>query len=138
VNVDNPSEFEILASSGTGVDPQDKGVGKAMTYSYKYLLLRTFAIPTGEDPDKVHNGELEKQQTKVAPQKEEISTSPIKGDATTGQKKQIYDLLENPSITKDEKVKMLINVPKMTEERALEAIEKLKSAIIEREKKATS
>lgn len=24
-----------------------------MTYAYKYLLLRTFAIPTGDDPDKV-------------------------------------------------------------------------------------
>jgi beta-xylosidase len=24
-----------------------------MTYSFKYLLLRTFAIPTGDDPDKI-------------------------------------------------------------------------------------
>lgn len=53
-------EYEILASSGTGVDTQDKGVGKAMTYAYKYLLLRTFAIPTGEDPDKISSEELDK------------------------------------------------------------------------------
>ena len=46
-------------SSGTGVDTQDKGVGKAMTYAYKYLLLRTFAIPTGEDPDKISSAELD-------------------------------------------------------------------------------
>lgn len=59
VNIDKPSEYEILASSGSGVDTQDKGVGKAMTYSYKYMLLRTFAIPTGEDPDKISNEELE-------------------------------------------------------------------------------
>ena len=52
-NVDDPSDFIIAASSGTGVDTQDKGVGKAMTYAFKYLLLRTFAIPTGDDPDKV-------------------------------------------------------------------------------------
>lgn len=52
-NVDNPDDFIIATSSGTGVDTQDKGVGKAMTYAYKYLLLRTFAIPTGEDPDKI-------------------------------------------------------------------------------------
>lgn len=53
VNKDNPDEFIDIASSGTGVDTQDKGVGKAMTYAYKYALLRTFAIPTGEDPDKI-------------------------------------------------------------------------------------
>jgi hypothetical protein len=61
VNVDNPAEFELIASSGTGVDPQDKGVGKAMTYAFKYALLRTFAIPTGNDPDMVHNDVLEAQ-----------------------------------------------------------------------------
>ena len=52
-NVDDPTDYIIAASSGTGVDTQDKGVGKAMTYSFKYLLLRMFAIPTGEDPDKI-------------------------------------------------------------------------------------
>lgn len=52
-NVDDPADFIIAASSGTGVDTQDKGVGKAMTYAFKYLLLRTFAIPTGDDPDKI-------------------------------------------------------------------------------------
>lgn len=41
-----------VCSAGAGVDTQDKGIGKALTYAYKYLLLRTFAIPTGEDPDK--------------------------------------------------------------------------------------
>lgn len=51
--------FEIIASSGTGVDTQDKGVGKAMTYAYKYMLLRTFAIPTGEDPDKTSSAEID-------------------------------------------------------------------------------
>lgn len=55
-------EYEILASSGTGADTQDKGVGKAMTYAYKYLLLRTFAIPTGEDPDKISSAELDAKQ----------------------------------------------------------------------------
>lgn len=58
VNVENPEDYVILASSGQGADTQDKGVGKAMTYSYKYMLLRTFAIPTGEDPDKIHSDEL--------------------------------------------------------------------------------
>ncbi|MCI3922453.1 ERF family protein [Paenibacillus sp. TRM 82003] len=57
-------QYEIAVSSGTGADTQDKGVGKAMTYSYKYLLLRTFAIPTGEDPDKVSSAELDEESRK--------------------------------------------------------------------------
>lgn len=65
INIEKPEEFEILMSSGTGADTQDKGVGKAMTYAYKYLLLRTFAIPTGEDPDKISSAELDDKQKKA-------------------------------------------------------------------------
>ncbi|OAJ75280.1 hypothetical protein AYJ08_05165 [Brevibacillus sp. SKDU10] len=61
VDVDTGDSIEAV-SSGTGVDTQDKGVGKAMTYAYKYLLLRTFAIPTGEDPDKVSSAELDENK----------------------------------------------------------------------------
>lgn len=52
-NIDDPEDYILAVSSGTGVDTQDKGIGKALTYAYKYLLLRTFAIPTGDDPDKI-------------------------------------------------------------------------------------
>lgn len=63
VDIDT-GQYETIVSSGTGADTQDKGVGKAMTYSYKYLLLRTFAIPTGEDPDKVSSAELDAKEGK--------------------------------------------------------------------------
>lgn len=62
VNTENPEEFVFLASSGQGSDTQDKGVGKAMTYSFKYMLLRTFAIPTGEDPDKVSSDQIDDEE----------------------------------------------------------------------------
>lgn len=58
-NIDDPNDYIIAVSCGEGADTQDKGTGKAMTYSYKYLLLRTFAIPTGEDPDKIASAELD-------------------------------------------------------------------------------
>lgn len=58
-NIENENDYIEAMSSGTGVDTQDKGVGKAMTYAYKYLLLRTFAIPTGEDPEKESSAELD-------------------------------------------------------------------------------
>lgn len=55
VNIHNPSEAMITVASGTGVDTQDKGVGKAQTYAYKNMLLKLFAIPTGDDTDKIHS-----------------------------------------------------------------------------------
>lgn len=58
-NIDDPDDYVIAVSCGEGADTQDKGTGKAMTYSYKYLLLRTFAIPTGEDSDKIASAELD-------------------------------------------------------------------------------
>lgn len=62
VNVDDPSDFIEVVSCGDGADTQDKGAGKAMTYAYKYMWLRTFGIPTGEDPDKISSDELDANQ----------------------------------------------------------------------------
>ena len=59
-------ESDIIVSAGTGIDTQDKAIGKAMTYAYKYALLRTFAIPTGEDPDKVASDDVEPATSKAA------------------------------------------------------------------------
>lgn len=66
-NIEDKDDYIIATSSGTGVDTQDKAVGKAMTYSYKYLLLRTFAIPTGEDTDKISSDVYSEQFIKKAP-----------------------------------------------------------------------
>lgn len=61
---DDPEDYIDVVSSGDGADTQDKGAGKAMTYAYKYMWLRTFAIPTGEDPDKFSSAELDEKQRK--------------------------------------------------------------------------
>ena len=58
-NIDDINDYIEVESNGSGVDTQDKAVGKAMTYAYKYMLLRTFAIPTGEDPDKISSDETD-------------------------------------------------------------------------------
>ncbi|MGL5330837.1 MAG: ERF family protein [Peptostreptococcaceae bacterium] len=60
VNCHNPSETITVVSSGCGVDTQDKGVGKAMTYAYKNMLLKLFAIPTGDDTDKIQSDDYTK------------------------------------------------------------------------------
>ena len=64
INVENPSEYIDVVSCGDGADTQDKGSGKAMTYAFKYMWLRTFALQTGEDPDLICNEELEEIQKK--------------------------------------------------------------------------
>jgi len=70
VNVENPDEFIEIVSCGDGADSQDKGSGKAMTYAFKYMWLRVFALPTGEDPDKISSAELDaKKETEKLKEK---------------------------------------------------------------------
>ena len=65
VNIDNPEEYIDITTYGDGIDPQDKAVGKAMTYSDKYALLKAYKIITGEDPDqfKSEEGKTERKLT---------------------------------------------------------------------------
>jgi len=49
VNVDRPEDQRIVRSVGYGIDKQDKGPGKAMSYAVKYALLKTFSLETGDD-----------------------------------------------------------------------------------------
>lgn len=63
INIDNVSEFIDVESFGRGLDPGDKGFGKASTYARKYALLNAYKIATGEDPDK----DKSKEQTIIEP-----------------------------------------------------------------------
>lgn len=51
VNTDKPEEFIEIMSFAEGIDSQDKGSGKAMTYADKYALMKAYKISTGDDPD---------------------------------------------------------------------------------------
>ncbi|GAA4429924.1 hypothetical protein GCM10023188_15950 [Pontibacter saemangeumensis] len=53
--------------------------------------------------------------------------------ASAKQKEEIISLLNNPTITRQEKTKMLLNINRFDEERAAQAIEKLKKVIEDRE-----
>lgn len=53
--------------------------------------------------------------------------------ASAKQKEEIIRLLNNPVITRQEKTKMLLNINRLDEERAGQAIDKLKKVIEERE-----
>ena len=53
--------------------------------------------------------------------------------ATAAQKEEIIRLLNHPVITRPEKTKMLLNINRLDEERAMQAIAKLRKAIDDRE-----
>lgn len=50
-SIDNLDDFIDVATFGYGVDTQDKGPGKALSYGVKYALLKAFGLETGDDPD---------------------------------------------------------------------------------------
>lgn|SRR5574338_500057 len=52
INVDNPRDEFSVDFPGHGVDPSDKGPGKAVSYAFKIALLKGLCLETGEDPDK--------------------------------------------------------------------------------------
>lgn len=59
VNADVPSDNFSIRACGYGVDNGDKGPGKAISYAYKYSLLKTFCLETGDDPDNEANTHYE-------------------------------------------------------------------------------
>lgn len=52
VNIDKPDDFIDVPTVGYGIDPQDKGVGKAISYAVKYALLKALSLETGDDPER--------------------------------------------------------------------------------------
>ena len=78
VNIDNPDEYIDITTYGDGIDPQDKAVGKAMTYSDKYALLKAYKIITGEDPEQFKSEEG-KTEKKLAFREKVIITAKEKG-----------------------------------------------------------
>lgn len=91
VNIHNPIEKIIAVSSGTGVDTQDKGVGKAMTYAYKNMIIKLFAIATGDDTDKIHSDDY--TETLV---KGKVTSD---GSLTEAQIKRLYAIAKKVNVT---------------------------------------
>jgi hypothetical protein len=89
VNIHNPVETMITVASGTGVDTQDKGVGKAQTYAYKNMLLKLFAIATGDDTDKIHSDDYTNKLYGEKP----------KDTINADLREKLYDLAKRKGIT---------------------------------------
>lgn len=71
-DIEHPESFLDIESFGRGLDPGDKGFGKASTYARKYALLNAYKIATGEDPD---DNKSKEQKVLQAPDEKRISVS---------------------------------------------------------------
>lgn len=91
VNMDDPTDFLETVSIGHGIDSQDKGPGKAVSYAMKYALLKTFGLETGDDPDndqqavykpaeKPTTSAVDRQEEKLAKKEFKIISIELKPD----------------------------------------------------------
>lgn len=60
-NIDDRSDYIDVETMGYGVDPQDKGPGKAISYGVKYALLKVLGLETGDDPYTVQDNRADYQ-----------------------------------------------------------------------------
>lgn len=120
---------------------QTRAVGKAYRLMLGWLMKAAGyeATPAEEmDFQTAQVVEDTKQPIQVIIKSESADTPPPQEEtqakeATSKQKEEIIRLLNNPVILKDEKNKMLLNINKLNQERAAEAIAKLNQTINERE-----
>ena len=85
VDTEDDTSIEVV-SCGDGYDTQDKGAGKAMTYAFKYMWLRTFAIPTGDDPDKISSDEIDAMEEAERIKTQTINDVKVKSITAKAQK----------------------------------------------------
>lgn len=106
VNCDNPSDFIEVPSFGIGLDKQDKGPGKAISYAYKYALLKAFNLPTGDqdDPDMAKSSDYEgiehEKKTPKTRKKPRLNHT-----WTTAEKKQMFAKLQGINTEAAENIK---------------------------------
>lgn len=99
VNIEQPEDSVTIpcAGFGQGIDPQDKGAGKAMSYAYKYALLKVFALETGDDP--------EKDNIDYAPKVPKASKAAVKEPLSDEEARKVAEDMVNAYLVKLEATK---------------------------------
>lgn len=93
VNVDKPDEYIETVTFAEGIDAQDKGSGKAMTYADKYALMKAYKISTGDDPDQTASEDTEYKRTEKKPAQTTQPTQAKAQPAQTAKQKTPRELL---------------------------------------------
>jgi len=96
-----------LAGYGHGVDPQDKGAGKATTYALKNCLLYTFLTPVGkiDDSETTHSEEIPTPQKTILKPKltdDQFSRMLLKSD-----KNILTTASDNYSLTNEQELELI-------------------------------
>lgn len=60
VNIHKPEEKIKVVGFASSCDSVDKHSGKAQTYAYKNMLIKLFNLPIGDDLDKQHSNDYDK------------------------------------------------------------------------------
>lgn len=76
INKDDPSDAIIKHTFGQGIDNSDKAYGKAVSYAFKYALLKGLMAKTGLDSDQDQQISIQSNKT-VAQPKKETATSKV-------------------------------------------------------------
>jgi hypothetical protein len=107
VNIDNPEDFFDVTSLGYGVDQQDKGPGKAISYAVKYGVLKGMGLETGDDPDNTQDtsadhvsGAIEAVQTWAKSVKAELDACKTVTEVETVRANEDGNIKTNWSIDK--------------------------------------
>lgn len=96
VNIEKPDEYIDMVTFAEGIDSQDKGSGKAMTYADKYALMKAYKISTGDDPDQTASEETHYNNIRAgkAEQPKQEQTKPNSDTKMTPRKRLIARLNE--------------------------------------------
>jgi hypothetical protein len=105
-------ESQELAGYGHGVDPQDKGAGKATTYALKNCLLYTFLTPVGkiDDSETTHSNNIETPAktpaTEIDGRKVALKDSQLQSVLESKNKAHAKHFLDNFRMADDERTQL--------------------------------
>jgi len=107
-----------LSGAGHGVDTQDKGAGKALTYALKNTLLYTFLTPVGkiDDTETTHSNDVDVKKSKapVKKAKEKLTQAGLDYLKDKGTLKEVEKALAEREITDLQKSALLIMKTQLT------------------------
>lgn len=133
INIDKPEEYIETTTFSEGIDTQDKGSGKAMTYADKYALMKSYKIITGDDPDQnaSEDGYKKKQAPVGASNKvTEIEAKSIyslmtrKGLEVVTLLKKNYGISNTADLTKEQYVSILNKIKDIPDKEELDPHDK--------------